>query len=60
MKKIIFLFLILIIVANLILLIIALTDKSSEFYNYRLVIGISFIMFGGFLRHHFLSNNKNY
>jgi hypothetical protein len=59
MRKIILGFLSLITIANFILLVIALTNKSSDFYNYRLVIGISFIMFGGFLRQQILSYGKS-
>jgi hypothetical protein len=59
MRKIILGFLSLITIVNFILLVIALTNKSSAFYNYRLVIGISFIMFGGFLRQQILSYGKS-
>ena len=58
MKKIILVFLLLVNIVNFIILVIALTNKSSSFYHNRLVIGISFIMFGGFLRQHLLSYNK--
>ena len=58
MRKIILAFLLLVTIANFIVLAIALTNKSSPFYKNRLVIGISFIMFGGFLRQHILSYNK--
>jgi hypothetical protein len=59
MRKIIFAFLILATIANLVILIIALTDNSSEFYNYRFVIGILFMMFGGLLTRQILSYRKN-
>ena len=58
MRKIIFAFLILATIANFTILIIALTDNSSEFYNYRFAIGISFMMFGGLLRRNILSYQK--
>lgn len=59
MKKPIFAFLIFATLANLIVLIIALTNKDSNFYNYRFVIGISFLVFGGFLRRQILISRKN-
>ena len=59
MRKIIFAFLILATIANLVILIIALTDNSSEFYNYRFVIGILFMMFGGLLTRQILSYRKS-
>jgi hypothetical protein len=59
MKKAIFAFLVLATIANLVILIIALTDESSVFYNYRFIIGIAFIMFGGFLTRHALGYRKN-
>jgi|GEM_PF-4165156 len=58
MKKTIIAFLFLATIANLIVLIIALTNKTSIFYNYRFVIGISFLMFGGFLRKQIMSFRK--
>jgi hypothetical protein len=59
MRKIIFAFLILATIANLVILIIALTNNSSEFYNYRFVIGILFMMFGGLLTRQILSYRKS-
>jgi hypothetical protein len=58
MRKIILVFLLIATLANLIILAIALTKPSSNFYQYRFIIGISFTMFGGFLRQHVLSYNK--
>lgn len=58
MRKIILVFLLLVTIVNFVILTIALTNKSSSFYHNRLVIGISFLMFGGFLRQHILSYNK--
>ena len=58
MKKTILILLSFLTIINLIVLVIALTDKSSNFYSYRLIIGISFLMFGGFLRQHLSSYNK--
>ena len=58
MRKIILAFLLLVTIANFIVLAIALTNKSSTFYHNRFVIGISFLVFGGFLRRHILSYNK--
>jgi hypothetical protein len=58
MRKIILVFLLLATLANLIILAIALTKPSSSFYQYRFIIGISFITVGGFLRQHVLSYNK--
>jgi len=46
-------------IGNLIVLIIALTNKASSFYNYRFVIGISFLVFGGLLRKQILSYRNN-
>ncbi len=60
MRKIVLVFLSIIVTINFVILVIALTDKSSVLYNYRLVIGISFVMFGGFLRQHILGYNKIY
>ena len=57
-RKIIFVFLILVTVANLIIFIIALTKESGPLYDYRFLIGISFIMFGGFLRKYISKYNK--
>ena len=59
MRKIIFAFLTLATIGNLVILIIALTDNSSEFYNYRFVIGILFMMFGGLLTRQILSYRKS-
>lgn len=59
MKKIVLALLSLLTIATLVILIIALTNKSSGFYNYRLVIGISFLVFGGILRQQISSNRKN-
>jgi len=58
MRKIILVFLLVVTIANFIILAIALTNESSSFYHNRLVIGISFVMFGGFLRQYLLSYNK--
>lgn len=58
MKKIVLVFLSLVTILNLVILVIAFTNESSFLYNYRLIIGISFLMFGGFLRQHVLSYNK--
>lgn len=59
MKKIALALLSLLTIATLVILIIALTNKSSDFYNYRLAIGISFLVFGGILRQQISSNRKN-
>lgn len=59
MKRIILAVLFLITIANLLILVIALTNKSSEFYNYRSSIIISLLMFSGMLRRQFLSNRNN-
>lgn len=58
MRKILLVVLLLITIVNFVILVIALTNKSSIFYHNRLVIGLSFMMFGGFLRQHILRYNK--
>ena len=58
MRKIILVFLLVVTIVNFIILTIAFTSNSSTFNNHRLLIGISFMMFGGFLRQHLLSYNK--
>lgn len=58
MRKIILILLSIITLANLVLLIIAFTQPTSLLYPYRLVIGISLIVFGGFLRRHIVLYNK--
>ena len=58
MRKIIFIFLLTMTFGNLIILIIALTNQSEFLNQYRLVIGLSFLMFGGFLRQHLIRNSK--
>jgi hypothetical protein len=58
MRKIVLIFSLLITIVNFIILVIALTIDSSIFYNNRLVIMISFLTFGGFLRQQILSFNK--
>jgi hypothetical protein len=58
MKNIIFTLLLTFTIVNLMLLVIALTDQSSVLNNYRLIIAISFMMFGGFLRQHLLGRYK--
>lgn len=58
MKKPIFAFLVFATLANLIVLIIAFTNNASIFYNYRLVIGILFLVVGGFLRRQILISKK--
>jgi len=57
MRKVILIVLSIITAANLVLLIIALTGNSS-LYRDRLIIVISFLAFGGFLREHILRYNK--
>jgi len=59
MKKTIFAFLLLATIANLILLILTFTDNSSSFSNYKIVIGISFVVFGGLLSRQLLSSKKS-
>jgi hypothetical protein len=54
MRKVVLIYLCVITLANLILLVMALTQSTSSLYPYRLVIGISLLMFGGFLRRHIL------
>ena len=51
-------FLLLVTIANFLILTLALTNKSSSFYPNRLIIGISFLTFGGFVRQNLLSYNK--
>ncbi len=46
-------------IVTLVILIIALTNKSSDFYSYRWIIGILFLVFGGVLRKQISSTNKN-
>lgn len=58
MRKLILVLLSVITLVNLVLLIIALTQPTSSLYPYRLVIGISMIAFGGFLRRHIVLYNK--
>jgi hypothetical protein len=58
MRKLILVTLLIITTVNLVFLIIALTNETSKFYEYRLGIGLAFLMFGGFLRQHLLSYNK--
>jgi uncharacterized membrane protein HdeD (DUF308 family) len=58
MRKILLIVLTVLMLVNLVLLIIALTQPTSSLYPNRLVIGISFIMFGGFWRQHVLRYNK--
>ncbi len=59
MRKVVLILLSVITLANLILLIIVLTKSTSPLYPYRLVIGISLLMFGGFLRRHILRYNED-
>ena len=59
MRKVVLILLSVITLANLVLLIIALTKPASSLYPYRLVIGIVFLMFGGFLRRHILRYNED-
>ena len=58
MRKIVLFFLSIVTIVNFIIMAIALTNKSSILHNYKLVIVLSFIMFGGFLRQHLLRYNK--
>ena len=58
MRKIVLVFLSIATALNFVILAIALTNQSSFLYNYRLAIGISFMMFSGFLRQHILRYNK--
>ncbi len=59
MRKVVLILLSVITLANLVLLIIALTRPASSLYPNRLVIGIFFLMFGGFLRRHILRYNED-
>lgn len=59
MRKVVLILLSVITLANLVLLIIALTQPASSLYPFRLVIGIVFLMFGGFLRRHILRNHED-
>lgn len=58
MRKIILVFLLTMTLGNFIILVIALTNQSEFFNQYRLIIGLSFLMFGGFLRQHLVRNTK--
>ncbi|WP_309614903.1 hypothetical protein [Flavobacterium sp.] len=59
MRKVVLILLSVITLANLVLLIIALTQPASSLYPFRLVIGIVFLMFGGFLRRHILRYHED-
>lgn len=59
MRKVVLILLSVITLTNLVLLIIALTHSTSTLYSYRLAIGISLLMFGGFLRQHILRYNED-
>lgn len=58
MRKIILVFLLTITLGNFIVLVMAFTNQSEFLNQYRLVIGLSFLMFGGFLRQHLIRNTK--
>lgn len=58
MKKIILVFLLTMTLGNFIVLVMAFTNQSKILNQYRLVIGLSFLMFGGFLRQHLVRNTK--
>lgn len=58
MRKIILVFLLIMTFGNFIILVLALTNQSEFLAQYRLVIGVSFMMFGGFLRQHLIRNTK--
>lgn len=57
MRKLILVVLLLITVISLVILVMSLTNQASVFYDYRLVIGIAFIMFAGILTR-YLKNTK--
>ena len=57
-RKIVLSFLLVATVANLIILIIALTNKSGPLYDYGFIIGLSFLVLGGYLREHVSKYNK--
>ncbi|QBZ98197.1 hypothetical protein GS03_01702 [Flavobacterium sangjuense] len=59
MRKITLILLSLLTLVNLVLVIIALTQPTSSLYPYRFVIGISLLMFGGFLRRHILKYRED-
>lgn len=59
MRKFTLIFLIAIVLMHIIFLIVSLTNKSTRFFQYRLIAGISFLIFSGMLRQHILSYNKN-
>ena len=58
MRKIILVFLLAMTLGNFIILVMALTNQSEFLNQYRLIIGLSFLMFGGFLRQHLVRNTK--
>jgi hypothetical protein len=58
MRKIFLVFLLAMTLGNFIILVMALTNQSEFFNQYRLIIGLSFLMFGGFLRQHLVRNTK--
>lgn len=58
MRKIILVFLLIMTFGSFIILVLALTNQSEFLAQYRLVIGVSFMMFGGFLRQHLIRNTK--
>lgn len=58
MRKIILVFLLTMTLGNFIILVMALTNQSEFLNQYRLIIGLSFLMFGGFLRQHLVRNTK--
>lgn len=55
MRKIVLVFLLTLTIGNFIILEIALTNQSAFLYDYKLIIGISFLSLLGFLRQHLLS-----
>lgn len=58
MRKIILVFLLTMTLGNFIVLVMAFTNQSEFLNQYRLFIGLSFLMFGGFLRQHLIRNTK--
>lgn len=58
MRKIILAFLLTMTLGNFIVLVMAFTNQSEFLNQYRLIIGLSFLMFGGFLRQHLIRNTK--
>jgi uncharacterized membrane protein HdeD (DUF308 family) len=59
MRKLVLIVLSVLTLANLVVLVMALTQPTSSFYPYRMVIGLLLIANGGLLRRHILRYNED-